>query len=109
MPVFAELRNCMDVAVIAALLVKEDLPAKANCDLSLLLDERQVAVAEFPVPRKLASQASLVRKGTGWILSLSGGVQVDSWSVQQRVETRTELADQQRRAIATRRDHWWWD
>ena len=33
LPVFAELRNCMDLAVVAALLVKEDLPGRAGCDL----------------------------------------------------------------------------
>jgi hypothetical protein len=109
MPAFAELRNCMDVAVLAALLAKEDLPAKADCDLSLLLDERRVAVAEYPVPQTVDSRASLVRKGANWILSLSGGVQVDSWSVLQRVETSAELPTHRRAAITARRDRWWWD
>jgi hypothetical protein len=109
LPVFAELRNCMDLAVIAALVVKEDLATKANCDLSLLLDERQLAAAEYPVPAKVASQASLVRKGPGWILSLSGGVQVDSWSVLERVESSADLTTQQRQAASGRRNRWWWD
>ena len=109
MPPFAELRNCMDLAVVAALLVKEDLPAKAGCDLSLLLDERRVAVAEYPVPQTVDSRASLVRKGASWILSLSGGVQVDSWSVLERTETSAELPAHRRTAIASRRERWWWD
>ena len=109
MPAFAELRNCMDLAVVAALLVKEDLPAKAGCDLSLLLDERRVAVAEYPVPHSVDSRASLVRKGAGWILSLSGGVQVDSWSVLERVETSAELPAHRRTAITSRHEQWWWD
>src|SRR5262245_4707582 len=75
MPVFAELRNCMDLAVVAALLVKEDLPAKSGCDLSLLMDDTRVALAEYNVPKTVDSRASLIRKGQDWILSLSGGVQ----------------------------------
>jgi hypothetical protein len=109
MPTFAELRNCMDLAVVAALLVKEDLPAKAGCDLSLLLDDRRVAVAEYHVPKTVDSRASLVRKGSSWILSLSGGVQVDSWSVLERIETTAELTDKRREATKSRRERWWWD
>src|SRR4029453_7191078 len=68
LPAFAELRNCMDLAVVAALLAKEDLPAKANCDLSLLLAEKKIAVAEYHVPKTVDSRASLVRRGSGWIV-----------------------------------------
>jgi hypothetical protein len=61
------------------------------------------------VPTKVASQASLVRKGSGWIVSLSGGVQVDSWSVLSKVETSANVAGQQAQVLAGRRDRWWWD
>jgi hypothetical protein len=109
MPVFGELRNCMDLAVVAALLVKEDLPGKTGCDLSLLLDEKQIGVAEYNVPQAVDSRASLVRKGREWILSLSGGVQVDSWSVVSRVETRSQLSATRQQAAAKQRERWWWD
>ncbi|HEX5104354.1 MAG TPA: DUF1598 domain-containing protein, partial [Pirellulaceae bacterium] len=58
LPVFAELRNCMDLAVVGALLVKEDLPGRAGCDLSLLLEDKRVAVAEYHVPKTIDSRAS---------------------------------------------------
>jgi hypothetical protein len=109
MPVFAELRNCMDLAVVAALLAKEDLPSRASCDLSLLLDESQVAVAEYHVPRTVASQASLVRKGRQWIVAVSGGVEVDSWSVLQRVEPHPALALVRGQSQPPAEDRWWWD
>lgn len=109
LPVFAELHNCMDLAVISALLVKEDLPAKADCDLALLLDEKQIVVAEYSVPKMVDSRASLIRKGRDWIVSLSGGVQVDSWSVLNRVETRAELTTKHRDATPLEAGRWWWD
>jgi len=109
LPVFAELRNCIDLAVVGALLVKEKLPAKARCDLSLLLDDKRLAVAEYHVPQTVDSKASLIRKGQSQILSLSGGVQVDSWSVLNRVETSTDLSTTHQSAAALDPNRWWWD
>jgi hypothetical protein len=109
MPVFAALRNCIDLAVVAALLTKEDLPRKAGCDLSLLLDENRIAVAEYPVAKTIDSQASFIRKGKDWIISLSGGVQVDSWSALDRTETSVELSSTRATARPTGSERWWWD
>jgi hypothetical protein len=107
-PVFAELRNCVDLAVVAALIDKERLAQRARCELSLLLDERQLAIGSYPVPKTVASRASLVRKGSGWILSLSGGVQVDSWRVASQA-VNGEVAVDGRQALVGRRERWWWD
>ncbi|HEY2411141.1 MAG TPA: DUF1598 domain-containing protein [Pirellulaceae bacterium] len=108
-PVFGELRNCMDLAVVAALLVKEDLPTAAACDLSLLLDEKRLAVAEYQIPKTIDSRASLIRRGPDWILSLSGGIQIDSWSVLNHVETKADLTATRQSAIPPSTTRWWWD
>lgn len=107
-PVFGELRNCMDLAVVAALLTKENLPGQAGCDLAVLLDDQKVQVAEYHVPKTLASRASLTRKGREWIVSVSGGVDVDSWSVLHRVETDQTLAETRAKATPDS-PRWWWD
>jgi hypothetical protein len=109
LPVFAELRNCMDLAVVAALMLKEDLPAKAGCDLALLLDDERIKVAEYPVPQTVDSRASLIRKGQQWIVGVSGGVEIDSWSVVSRTEVRPDLADKRKQAESTEDKRWWWD
>jgi hypothetical protein len=109
LPIFAELRNCMDLAVVAALLVKEDLPGRAGCDLGILLTDKRIAVAEFASPKSIDSRASLIRKEGRWVISVSGGIELDSWSVLGRVESRPELAAVRKRATAARSDRWWWD
>jgi hypothetical protein len=109
LPVFAELRNCVDLAVASALLVKEDLPRKADCDLSLLLDESRIAVAEYPIPKMIDSKASLIRKGRDWIISLSGGIQVDSWSALEHTETGPQLIKSRSAATPVNVERWWWD
>src|SRR6185437_9205290 len=40
-PIFGELRNCIDLAVVAALIVKENLPGKAALSLATLLSAEQ--------------------------------------------------------------------
>jgi hypothetical protein len=109
LPIFAELRNCMDLAVISALLVKENLPGKSRCDLSLLLDEKRVQVAEYEVPKTVDSRASLVKKGRQWIVGVSGGVEIDSWSILDRVEVDSNLANARMQSTPETIDRWWWD
>ncbi len=109
LPVFAELRNCIDLAVVAALLVKENLQGKSGCDLSLLLDENRIAVAEHPIPKSVDSRASFIRKGRDWIISLSGGIQVDSWSALDRYEMSAELPKMRAASIPAKTHRWWWD
>jgi hypothetical protein len=109
LPIFAELRNCMDLAVVAALLVKEDLPGRAGCDLSILLEDKRVAVAEYAAPKTIDSRASFIRKDRQWIISVSGGVEVDSWAVLDRVETSAELAALRSKTAPPKQDSWWWD
>ena len=108
MPAFGELRNCMDLAVAAAILLKEDLAARADCDLSLLLDEKRLAIAEFHTPRSVASHASVRAKGRQWIVGISGGVDVNSWEVLEHVELDERLATVREQGAASG-TNWWWD
>jgi hypothetical protein len=109
MPIFAELRNCIDLAVVAALLTKEDLPGRAGLNLSPLLDDKTIQVAQYQAPQSVASRASLVRKGRQWIVSISGGVDIDSWSVLDSLEQDLELAKLHQASAPIKLDRWWWD
>jgi len=109
LPVFAELRNCMELAVVGALITHHDLAARADCDLRLLWDEKQLPVAQYNVPKTLASRASLVRRDREWIVSVSGGVAIDSWEVLKKVDVQADLADVRAKASASKPERWWWD
>ncbi len=90
-PIFGQLRNCMDLAIVAALLFKENLPGKAHLDLGSLTGEQGPVVAEFAVPKQVDTQASFIRKGDNWIISASGGVLIHSWGEADRKEQSTRL------------------
>ena len=92
-PVFAQLRNCMDLAVVAALVVHKDLTARAECDLPMLIGEYQTA--RFPTPKFVASEASVMKIRRASLIAC-GGVQINPWTVVDN--------NQQSDAVATIRD-----
>jgi hypothetical protein len=108
-PIFAELRNCIDLAVVSALIVKEDLTARAGCDLPILLGEKQFAVAEYNIPKQVESKATAVKKGRNWIITASGGVMIQPWEMIQSTTASEQVASVRSRATASRQNSWWWN
>ncbi len=86
-PVFAQLRNLMDLCVIAALIEKEGFLAKTGCDLPLLRgSDSRLTTENWEIPKSVATQSSFVKKGREYIVTASGGVLVDSWSIAAQTE-----------------------
>ncbi len=81
---FGQLRNAMDLAVVAALLDKEGLLAKANLELPKLTHD--VALSEYNAPQEVASKANFVRRRRDFVISTSGGVQIVPWTLTDQVE-----------------------
>jgi hypothetical protein len=108
-PVFAELRNCMDLAVVSALLLKEDLPARAGLSLDYLLDERAIMHDRFATPKQVATQAIALRKGRGWLISASGGVEIQPWEPASQSKV-SDVGRVRQQAIATEdKKGWRWN
>jgi hypothetical protein len=108
-PIFAELRNCIDLAVVAALILKEDLTGRAACELPTLLGEKTYQVAEFNVPKEVDSKATAVKKGRNWVISASGGVMIQPWEMIQTAQTSEKVAPARTKAIQARSSTWWWN
>jgi hypothetical protein len=103
---FGQLRNAMDLAVVAALLSKEGLTEYVQLELPQLMGG--TALEEYPAPRSVASQASLVKKGRNWIISVSGGVQIFPWQVADRTEVSQDLAAARPKSDAATTGAWYW-
>jgi hypothetical protein len=109
-PIFGELRNCMDLAVAATLIAREKLATKAGYQFSRLLDASELPAEEYDVPKQTASKASTIKKGSNWIISASGGVEIDAWQILDNPEKSDTLAPKRNQAAAqpnTKR--WWWN
>ena len=108
-PIFGELRNCMDLAVVAALIDKENLIAKAGLEMGALLDADQLPIEEFLTPKQIATKASFIETRDNYIISASGGVAINSWGTADRKETSDKLAPVRTEAVASQSKTWWWN
>jgi hypothetical protein len=108
-PIFGQLQNCMELAVVAALLVKERLPERAAQSLTVLTRSEVVKPMQLPPPKQVATQVSILKKGNGWIVSASGGVMIPSWNIASNVQVSDQIAAIRRQMTPTREGRWWWN
>ena len=108
-PVFRELRNVMDMAVVAAIIKSQDLMDKVACEADAIQGRQPVSIPSWNVPKTVPTECSFVRLNRAWLVTASGGVQVDSWSVASRTETVESLASVHKTAVTKTVDRWWWN
>lgn len=109
-PVFAELSNCVDLAVVAALIEGRQLAERAGLDLSPLLDAARLPLPSYAVPSQVPTVAHGLKRGNRWVVSASGGVQFQPWAFVEEVVEDEEIAAQRRLALADRPDTgFYWD
>lgn len=106
-PVFAELRNCMDLAVVTALLAKERLTDKAGNPLATLTGDR-LATAALPAPKQVDSRSALIKKGKKTMI-VSGGVQINPWQAVEKTQTSDKPTAVRTATAPQRQTTWWWD
>jgi hypothetical protein len=109
LPVFTELRNAIDMAVVAHLIVRENLDQKAGLDVEALASP-SIPTSEVNVPREIPSQASFVRKNKNVVMSVSGGVEITPADVVKNRENSEALAPIRTKAAADPTVwQWWWN
>lgn len=113
-PVFAELRNLIDMAVAAAFIQQQDYYGKTGWTMELFGDESKFAVLRYPAPRKVAPAVTAVIRGARLMTPIGGGVYIEP---QQALQKRNLLPDEKGQVAKTRqevqlrlpKDRWWWD
>jgi hypothetical protein len=63
----------------------------------------------YKTPKQVDSKASVVAARDGYILSASGGVEINSWAEASRKETSDELASVPAKLSEGRGRLWWWN
>lgn len=106
-PVFGELRNCLDLSVIATLIVQERLAERANCDLSFLMGS--VDTENYRIPEAVEPQCSFVRGRSGWVVTASGGVDVNAFEVVSNQVVDAALATLRDEKTQAETGRWWWN
>lgn len=110
-PVFRELRNIMDMSVAAAIIEQEGMLSQVNLTLDNIAgqSEQMVSLPAWNVPQTVPAQCSFVRLSRSWIVTASGGVQVDSWAVASNSEVVSEVGSIGATAMDRTADRWWWN
>ena len=108
--VFGELRNIMDMCVIAALLEKEQLLERAGCSIPLLTDQdSRVELEVWQTPKVVPPQCSFLKTRRGWVVTASGGVQVESWPVLNKTQMDPQISTYLKKAKPANQAGWWWN
>jgi hypothetical protein len=108
-PIFAELVNCVDLAVVAALIHGRQLAARADMDLTPLLDAETLPLPSYTVATTVPTVATKMRKGKTWVVTASGGVQFQPWAFAADTAETADLADVRSASLTNRpADAWWW-
>ncbi len=108
-PAFRELRNLMDMAVVAALISKESLLERSGLEIPLFVDATQLPTPVYNTPKTVPTQCSFVRLTGSMLVTASGGVQVDSWSVVEQTEIVNDLATTRSAALQSSAKQFWWN
>lgn len=111
MPVFSDLQNIMDMTIVATLIVQERLSEQANLDLSVLTAESDsLPLSSYTTPKAVDPQCSFIRGRSGWVVTASGGVDINGFEVVENQTTDATVADARSQALAaSTSDRWWWN
>ena len=114
-PVYAQLRNCIDLAISAAFIQQQDYYGKANWHMATFADEGAVPVETLNTPARTETVVAAVWKGSTLLTPLGGGVTIEPTKA---LQPANALPDEDG-AIGARREtidlkdlaagQWWWD
>ena len=114
-PVYAELRNLIDMSVAAAFIQEKDYYQQANWNLGVFADEAQFPIDTFETPKQVESAVNVVWKGNTLMTPIGGGVHVEPL---QALKTENVMQDTEGKVSewygkVSLKDlpegQWWWD
>jgi len=113
-PVFAQLRNAIDLLVLSAWISKTKAYERVGWKPDLLFDEDQLEIQVLPDPLETPCLANAVWKGQVLVAPAGGGVSImasEAFSTENMKIDRTEHIVNQFEAIEMPADEdiWWWD
>ena len=103
-PIFGELQNCMELAIVGAVIVKDRLADKAGYSLPTLMDPSAVKTDAFSAPKQVESKSSAINR-----VVMSGGVAINSWAVADKATVSTAVAPVRAKVAPTQTAKWWWN
>ncbi|MFN3192181.1 MAG: DUF1598 domain-containing protein [Aureliella sp.] len=105
---FGDLRNVMDLNIIATVITAHDLESVAGCNLSLIRGEA-VETPAYATPKTIAPHCSFVRGAAGWTVSASGGIEINPWKLVSTESKMDKSIGSVRSSARQASAKWWWN
>ena len=114
-PVYAQLRNCIDMAVVAAFMQQHDLYGQAGWAMETFGSEQTYPVETYNAPQQVATAVNAIWKGRTLMTPIGGGVEIRP---SQALSPGNLLQDEEGKVSSARQavdlskleaDQWWWD
>jgi hypothetical protein len=114
-PVYAQLRNCIDLAVAAAFIQHQDYYGLAHWKADTFNNESAYPVEKLNPPQQVETAVNSMWRGNTLMTPIGGGVQMhptEAVSAENLLEDKDAKVQEARTAIdlsKLARDQWWWD
>lgn len=114
-PVYAQLRNLIDLAVAARFIQQQDYYGQAGWRAEVLMSEDNIPVMTYQTPLYVEPVAYGIMRGNRLMTPIGGGVRIEP---ARAFATENQLADEGDKVKKTRddlnlkvlaADQWWWD
>jgi hypothetical protein len=114
-PVFAEMRNCIDLAIAAAFIAQQDFYGQSGWEAKTFNDATALNVETYNVPRHTETVCTAVWKGNTLMTPVGGGVTIHPL---QALAGKNLLPDEDGKITELREsvnlkdlpaERWWWD
>jgi hypothetical protein len=114
-PVYAQLRNLIDMSVAAAFIQRQDYYGQAGWKAETIMDEDKYAIETYETPKTVETACTAIWKGRTLMTPVGGGVQIVPTDA---LQSNNLLADEKGEVKAAReyvkldglaKGQWWWD
>lgn len=112
-PVYAQLRNLIDLAVAAAYLQEHDAYGRTNWGAETLRDERVYAIERLPAPAEVETAIAAIWRGNRLLTPIGGGVTIQPRmaldSPNLLMDEEGTVAKAHGGSLVVPEGRWWWD
>lgn len=114
-PVYAQLRNLIDLSIAAAFIQEQDYYGKTGWKASVFMDEKKVAVELYEAPTQVESAVNAIWRGNRLMTPIGGGVSIrptvalEKSNLLKDDNGELKVARDSVKVEGLAKSQWWWD
>ncbi|MDR2643469.1 MAG: DUF1598 domain-containing protein [Planctomycetaceae bacterium] len=101
-PVFGELRNCMGLAMVVALILREGLLDKSDCSIKTITEDPRMKTPQLPEPKFVVGKSIIAKN-----VVACGGVEINPFTTIRAAKLDNKIDKQREQLAKTIGNNWW--